>query len=81
MPENLFTNPINKELLTINTNPGLFRFLRLPFGVKSMPAIFQLTVDSKLTGLRGFVAYIDNIIVMGSNPEELQHLNEVLDRI
>ena len=38
----------SKELLTINTHKGLFRFNRLIFGVNSTPAVFQQTMNAML---------------------------------
>ena len=43
----------SKELLTINTHRGLFQFTRLPFGVKTAPAIFQQLMDILLAGIPG----------------------------
>ena len=72
----------SKNLLTINTHKGLFQFCRLPFGIKSAPAIFQQTMDTMLTGLPGIFTYIDDIIITGTTPEELLcHLTSMLDRI
>ena len=31
-----------RNLTVVNTHKGLFRFLHLPFGISSAPAIFQL---------------------------------------
>ena len=45
-----------KELLTINTHKGLFRYNRLPFGVKSAPGIFQQIIDTMIAGLNGVAA-------------------------
>ncbi|EPB70809.1 hypothetical protein ANCCEY_10103 [Ancylostoma ceylanicum] len=55
----------SKELLTINTHRGLFRYDRLPFGVKSAPGIFQQIIDSMIAGLGGCAAYFDDVIVTG----------------
>ncbi|WKY12958.1 hypothetical protein Q1695_004069 [Nippostrongylus brasiliensis] len=60
----------SKELLTINTHRGLFRYNRLPFGVKSAPGIFQQIIDSMIAGLPGVAAYLDDIIVTGRNADE-----------
>ena len=71
-----------KSFLTINTHKGLFQFCRLPFGVKSAPAIFQQTIDTMLKGLPGVSAYLEDIIITGTTPKELlNHLTSVLDRI
>ncbi|PIO74254.1 hypothetical protein TELCIR_03744 [Teladorsagia circumcincta] len=52
----------SKELLTINTHRGLYRYNRLPFGVKSAPGIFQQIIDSMISGLNGVAAYLDDVI-------------------
>ena len=41
---------VSKELLTINTYKGLFRFNRFSIGAKPSPAIFQQTMNAMLTG-------------------------------
>ena len=72
----------SNNLLTKNTHRGLFQFCRLPFGIKSAPAIFQQTMDTMLSGLPGVFAYINDIIITGTTLEELlHHLTSVLDRI
>ena len=71
-----------QELLTINTHRGLFRYTRLPFGVKSAPAIFQQLMDTMLTGITGATAYLDDIIIVGKTEQELfAHLKDTLARI
>ena len=72
----------SKELVTINTHLGLYRFNRLPFGVASAPAIFQRTMDQLLHGLSGVMCYLDDIIVTGADDQEhLTNLAEVLGRL
>ncbi|EYB86471.1 hypothetical protein Y032_0278g1160 [Ancylostoma ceylanicum] len=72
----------SKELLTINTHRGLFRYNRLTFGVKSAPGIFQQIIDSMIAGLNGVAAYLDDIIVTGRNMEEhRQNLEALFERI
>ncbi|KHJ97663.1 hypothetical protein OESDEN_02354 [Oesophagostomum dentatum] len=50
----------SKEMLTINTHRGLFRYNRLPFGVKSAHGIFQQIMDAMICGLEGVAAYLDD---------------------
>ena len=72
----------SKELVTISTHLGLFRYNRLPFGVPSAPTIFQLTMDQLLNGLPGVKCYLDDIIITGSNHREhLNNLDWVLERL
>ena len=68
-----------REYLVINTHKGLFQYTRMPFGIKSAPAIFQRTMDNLLQGLDYVGVYIDDILITGKSEE--QHLNEVLSRL
>ncbi|PIO75460.1 hypothetical protein TELCIR_02484 [Teladorsagia circumcincta] len=60
----------SRPLLTTNTHQGLHRLNRLPFGVKSAPAIFQQQMDTVIAGLDGTAAYLDDIIVTGKTVNE-----------
>nr|VZI44221.1 unnamed protein product [Spirometra erinaceieuropaei] len=64
--------PESRELLTINTHRGLFQYTRLPFGVKTVPALFQQTMNAMLSGIPGTAGYLDDIIIVGRSPAELQ---------
>ncbi|VDL96188.1 unnamed protein product [Schistocephalus solidus] len=44
-----------------------WKLTRLSFCAKTAPAIFQQTMDGMLTGTEGTAAYLDDIIVTGSN--------------
>uniref|UniRef100_A0A5S6Q145 Reverse transcriptase domain-containing protein n=1 Tax=Trichuris muris TaxID=70415 RepID=A0A5S6Q145_TRIMR len=72
----------SRDLLTINAHRGLYRYNRLPFGVKSAPGIFQHMMDTMLAGLQGTVAYLDDVIVVGKTMDDHQKiLDAVLNRI
>nr|XP_055048287.1 uncharacterized protein K02A2.6-like [Misgurnus anguillicaudatus] len=72
----------SRELLTINTHKGLFRYKRLPFGITSAPSIFQRAMDQILAGLPGVVCYLDDILVTGTDEQShLQHLDATLERL
>ncbi|PIO53684.1 hypothetical protein TELCIR_24973, partial [Teladorsagia circumcincta] len=43
----------------------LYRFNRLPFGVKPAPGIFQQCIDALIAGLDGTAAYLDDILDYG----------------
>ena len=57
----------SKNLVTLNTHKGLYRFTRLPFGVASAPAIFQRLMESVLLGIPRILCYIDDIFITGAN--------------
>ena len=74
--------PESRELVTVNTHRGLFQYTRLPFGVKTAPAIFQQIMDALISGIPGTAAYLDDILMVGRSPEELQsRIDAVLQRI
>ncbi|EPB65739.1 reverse transcriptase [Ancylostoma ceylanicum] len=59
-----------KEVVVINTHKGLYRYKRLPFGIKTAPGIFQSIMNKMISGLDGVAAYLDDILVVGKTPEE-----------
>ena len=71
-----------RDHLVINTHKGLYEYTRMPFGIKSAPAIFQRTTDNLLQGLDHVCVYIDDILITGTSDEEhLETLNTVLSRL
>nr|VZH93020.1 unnamed protein product [Spirometra erinaceieuropaei] len=74
--------PESCELLTINTHRGLFQYTRLPFGVKTAPALFQQTMNAMLSDIPGTAGYLDDIIIVGRSPAQLQdRVCAVLERV
>ena len=70
------------KLLCINTHRGLFKFERLPFGIKVAPAIFQEVKDTMLDGLDFAIAYLDDIIIISKSKEQhREHVRRVFSRI
>ena len=63
----------SKELCTVNTDKGLFKVNRLPFGVASSPALWQHTTDSILKDLPELCCFVDDILVKAKT--ESEHLN------
>ena len=57
-------------LTTFNTPYGRYRFLRLPFGLKSAQVEFQCKIDYCYAGLRGAVAIVDDVLVNGKTRAE-----------
>ncbi|XP_062537805.1 uncharacterized protein K02A2.6-like [Armigeres subalbatus] len=72
----------SKQLLTINTHRGLFRFNRLAPGVKSAPGAFQQLMNSMVANLERVDTFLDDIFV-ASKTEEEHHkmLNALFQRL
>ncbi|XP_062538517.1 uncharacterized protein K02A2.6-like [Armigeres subalbatus] len=60
----------SKQLLTIITHRGLFRFNRLAPGVKSVPGAFQQLMNSMVADLDGVDTFLDDIFVASKTEEE-----------
>ena len=62
---------------------GKYEFLRMPFGLRNAPSIFQRVMEVVLRGCYLFCApYIDDIVVFSqSGVEHLEHLREVLEAL
>ena len=72
----------SQEYLTISTHKGLYSYLKLPYGVKSSPKIFQAKMNQILQGIEKCVCKQDDILVGGNDwQENLKILAEVLDRL
>lgn len=64
------------------THKGLVRLRRLPYGLSSAPALFQMAMDKIISGLPGTVAYLDDVLIGGSTKEEAySRLEKVLQRL
>jgi hypothetical protein len=72
----------SKELVTINTHKGLYRYIRMPFGIASAPAIWQRTIEEVLQGIPGIQVMLDDMIITGKDDQEhLQNLEKVLSNL
>ena len=72
----------SKDYTTITTQKGLFHYTRLPFGIASLPAIFQRTMDNLLQNLPKVTVYLDDILITGDSEEEhLENSEKVLQRL
>ena len=66
---------------TAVTKPfGLFEFVQMPFGLRNAAQSFQRFMDQVLRGLPFAYAYIDDVFISSSSPEEhLKHLRTVFE--
>ena len=61
--------------MRINTHRKLYKFERLPFGVKVTPTIFQQVMDAMLSGLDFSVAYLDDILM--NSKSVVEHKDQI----
>ena len=79
----LFLDDESSELLTINTRKGLFRSKRLCFGVKTATAQFQRVMDAILSGIKGVMVRVDDILVAtsGGVSAHMEILKQVFSKL
>jgi transposase InsO family protein len=66
------------DLTTINTQKGLYRYRRLPFGISAAPGFFQRLMENIMKGISNVCVYLDDILVSGNS---LQNHNETLKQV
>ena len=54
-------------LTTMNTPMGRYRWLRLPFGIKSAPELYQRAMDEMFEGIADAYPIMDDILIVGKN--------------
>ena len=71
IPKTAFTSPFGK-----------YEYIKVPFGLAQAPAYFQELMTGVLKDLPFAMAYLDNIIIYSSTPEEhLQHIKTVFEKL
>ncbi len=66
----------------ITTPFGLFEFVRMPFDLRNSAQTFQRFIDNVLRGLDFSYAYVDDVLIASTTPEEhLHHLRSILERL
>ena len=72
----------SSKLTTFNTSFGRYRFLRAPFGMKSIPEMYQRIMSEMLEDIIGAEVIADDILVWGTTVEEHdKRFKFVLDRL
>lgn len=72
------------EKTAFSVNGAKYEFLRLPFGLKNAPSIFQRAIDDVLRKFIGKFAYVymDDIIIFSKTKEEhLEHLSQIIQAL
>ncbi|GBM62381.1 Transposon Tf2-9 polyprotein [Araneus ventricosus] len=77
-------NPDDKDKTAFVCPFGMFRYKRMPFGLKNAPATFQRLMDQFRNGLPtvNILVYLDDIAVLSETFEQhIQDLKMVFDRL
>lgn len=65
--------------IVIATHERYFTYKRLPFGIRLAPSFVQCTMNQILSGIKGVVCYLDDILVTAPNSSlHSQRLKEIL---
>ena len=71
IPKTAFTSPFGK-----------YEYVKVPFGLAQAPVYFQELMTGVLKDLPFAMAYLDDIIISNSTPEEhLQHIKTVFEKL
>ena len=65
--------PADIAKTAITTPFGLFEFVRMPFGLRNAAQTFQRFIDQVIRGFDFCYAYIDDLLIASTTPEEHEH--------
>lgn len=74
----------DREKTAFAINGAKYEFVRMPFGLKNAPSIFQRCVDDILRPYIGKFAYvyIDDVLIYSNTPEEhMEHIKTIIDAL
>jgi hypothetical protein len=74
-------DPTDRDKTTFTSHCGIYRFIRLPFGLRNAPGTFQRAVDIILSEVKWqtCLVYLDDVIVFSSSREaHMRHVDEAL---
>jgi transposase InsO family protein len=74
-------DPADRDKTTFTSHYGIYRFIRLPFGLRNAPGTFQRAVDIILSGVKWktCLVYLDDVIVFSPSREaHMRHVDEAL---
>ncbi|XP_077485401.1 uncharacterized protein LOC144095600 [Amblyomma americanum] len=74
--------PEDVSKTAITTPFGLFEFLRMPFGLRNSGQTFQRFINGVLHGLDFCHAYLDDLLIASTSPDEHEaHLRSLFQRL
>ena len=74
--------PADVHKTALTTPFGLFEFVKMPFGLRNATQTFQRFIDNVLRSLNFCYAYMDDLLIASTTPEEhLQHLKLVFQHL
>lgn len=74
----------DREKTAFSINGAKYEFIRMPFGLKNAPSIFQRCVDDILRPYIGKFAYVyvDDVLIYSNSPEEhMAHVKTIINAL
>lgn len=74
----------DREKTAFSLNGAKYEFIRMPFGLKNAPSIFQRCVDDLLRPYIGKFAYVymDDVLIFSNSPDEhIKHIETVINAL
>src|SRR5260221_13702289 len=76
-------HPISQKISAIHTPEGIHYYVRLPYGLKQGPPLFQRASDEVVAPIKEYaIVYIDDIIIFSPDMKShFEHLWKFFERV